>query len=145
MTKFDIITLLQVSLAPAFMLVALGGLLNLYAIRLGRIVDRSRDLQKRFNETDGEEHEFVVAELNHLQERMKVVNSAIFFGVVSAILICILIGVLFLMGFLALEWTLVVSSLFIISMLTIVMSLIRFLQEVRIANRDIEIKDKYLK
>ncbi len=145
MTKFVIITLLQASFAPAFMLVALGGLLNLYAIRLGRIVDRSRDLQKRFNETDGEEHEFVVAELNHLQERMKVVNSAIFFGVVSAILICILIGVLFLMGFLALEWTLVVSSLFIISMLTIVMSLIRFLQEVRIANRDIEIKDKYLK
>jgi hypothetical protein len=145
MTKFDIITLLQVSLAPAFMLVALGGLLNLYAIRLGRIVDRSRDLQKRFNETDGEEHEVVVAELNHLQERMKVVNSAIFFGVVSAILICILIGVLFLMGFLALEWTLVVSSLFIISMLTVVMSLIRFLQEVRIANRDIEIRDKYLK
>ena len=144
MTKLNIITLLQISLAPAFLLVALGGLLNLYSIRLGRIVDRSRALQERFNQTEGEDHKHIVVELNGLQKRIKVVNSAIAFGVAGAIVVCFLISLLFFMGLLGLEWTLLITALFIVSMLMVSISLIRFFQEVHIANRNIKIQDRFL-
>ncbi|UTW56061.1 DUF2721 domain-containing protein [Kordiimonas sp. SCSIO 12610] len=145
MTKLNIITLLQISLAPAFLLVALGGLLNLYSIRLGRIVDRSRVLQERFHDTEGEDHEHIVIELNGLQRRIKVVNNAIAYGVAGAIVVCLLISLLFFMGLLGLEWTLMITALFIVAMLLLSISLIRFLQEVHIANRDIKIRDKFLR
>jgi hypothetical protein len=145
MTKFDIITLLQVSLAPAFLLVALGGLLNLYAIRLGRIVDRSRILQENFPATEDRERSFIVTELNDLQKRMQVVNSAIAFGVLGAILVCILIGLLFFIGLLGLEWTMLIAILFVMAMLMLSISLIRFFQEVQIASRDIKIRDEFLR
>ncbi len=144
MTKFDIITLLQISLAPAFLLVALGGLLNLYAIRLGRIVDRSRDLQGRFADAKGDNRTFIVTELNDLQKRIQVVNSAIAFGVVGALMVCVLISLLFFMGWFGLEWTMLIAALFVAAMLMLSISLVRFFQEVQIANRDIKIRDEFL-
>ena len=42
----SVISVLQTALTPAFLLVAVGSLLNVLTGRLARIVDRSRDLQR---------------------------------------------------------------------------------------------------
>ena len=54
---------IQLSVTPVFLLVATGSLLNVIAGRLARVVDRSRNLMERWADTEGVEHERIVAEL----------------------------------------------------------------------------------
>jgi hypothetical protein len=140
----DIVTVLQTALAPAFLLVGIGAMLNLFAGRLARIIDRSRDLQQLYKTTKGLDHELVVAELGDLQLRLKVVNSAIFLSVVSAIIACGLIGMLFIMGLTGVDLSLAVASAFIFAISLLSIALIQFLREVRIGVRDFMIREEYL-
>ena len=141
----DIVAVLQTAMAPAFLLVALGGMLNIFTGRLARIIDRSRVMQRRYRETEGEEHILCVNELRDLQLRIKYVNSAIYFSVVSAIVVCILIGLLFAMGltgYPVLEQ--VVAGAFILAVLLLSVALIQFSREVRIGIQDFMIREEYL-
>jgi len=140
----DIVVVLQTALAPAFLLVALGGMLGLFAKRLGRIIDRSRLLQDRFADTEGSEHQCIVDELQDLQLRIKIVNSAIFWSVVSAIVVCFLIGLLFVMGLTGLNLAGVVAIAFIVAMSVLAIAMIQFLREVRIGIKDFMIREEYL-
>jgi hypothetical protein len=140
----DIVTVLQTALAPAFLLVGIGAMLHLFAGRLARIIDRSRDLQQLYKTTKGLDHELVVAELGDLQLRLKVVNSAIFLSVVSAIIACGLIGMLFIMGLTGVDLSLAVASAFIFAISLLSIALIQFLREVRIGVRDFMIREEYL-
>ena len=145
LAKADIVTVLQTAMAPAFLLVALGSMLNIFTVRLARIIDRSRLMQDRFLETEGVEHILCVNELRDLQLRIKYVNSAIYFSVVSAIVVCILIGLLFAMGLtnypLLAE---IVAGAFIAAVLLLSVALIQFSREVRIGIRDFMIREEYL-
>ncbi len=141
----DIVAVLQTAMAPAFLLVGLGAMLNIFTGRLARIIDRSRVMQDRFEETTGEEHALCVNELRDLQLRIKYVNSAIYLSVVSAIVVCILIGLLFAMGLtgnpvLAQS----VAGAFIIAVILLSLALIQFFREVRIGIRDFMIREEYL-
>ena len=93
-----VISVLQTALTPAFLLVAVGSLLNVLTGRLSRIVDRSRDLQRQYAETDGKAHQRVVTELRIIEKRMRVVGSSILCAVLSAISVCIMIVALFVLS-----------------------------------------------
>ena len=145
LAKADIVTVLQIAMAPAFLLVAMGSMLNIFTGRLARIIDRSRLMQNRFLETEGAEHILCVNELRDLQLRIKYVNSAIYFSVVSAIVVCILIGLLFVMGLTSYPLLAeVVAGAFITAVLLLSVALIQFLREVRIGVRDFMIREEYL-
>jgi len=145
LAKADIVTVLQTAMAPAFLLVALGGMLNIFTGRLARVIDRSRVMQDRYLETEGAEHVLCVNELRDLQMRIKYVNSAIYFSVVSAIVVCILIGLMFAMGLtsnpLLPE---IVAGAFVTAVLLLSVALIQFSREVRIGIRDFMIREEYL-
>ncbi len=136
--------LLQSALTPAFLLVALGSMLNLFTGRLARIIDRSRELQGIYAETQGVEHDRIVAELRVLAARMKSVNSAIGLGVLSAITVSILIGILFLMGVTQLNLEMQAAAAFLAAIGLMAGSLIMFLAEVRRATSTIRIDEIYL-
>jgi hypothetical protein len=140
----DIVTVLQTALAPAFLLVGIGAMLNLFAGRLARIIDRSRDLQELFKTTTGADHDLVVAELGDLQLRIKIVNSAIFLSVISAIIACGLIGLLFIMEMTGVELSLVIASAFVVAISLLSIALVQFLREVRVGIRDFMIREEYL-
>lgn len=140
----DIVTVLQTALAPAFLLVGIGAMLSLFAGRLARIIDRSRDLQELYKSTVGEEHDLVVSELRDMQLRIKTVNSAIFLSVVSAIIACLLIGMLFVTGLSGLDLTFVIAGAFVIAITLLSLALVQFLREVRIGIRDFMIREEYL-
>ncbi len=145
LAKADIVTVLQTAMAPAFLLVAMSGMLNIFTGRLARIIDRSRVMQDRYLETEGAEHVLCVNELRDLQMRIKFVNSAIYFTVVSAIVVCFLIGLLFAMGLtsnpLLPE---IVAGAFVAAVLLLSVALIQFSREVRIGIRDFMIREEYL-
>ncbi|MDZ7587708.1 MAG: DUF2721 domain-containing protein [Parasphingorhabdus sp.] len=136
--------ILQNALAPVFLLVALGALLNLFAGRLARIVDRSRALQQRHARTQGRDHELLVGELRDLSKRIQIVNNAILLGVIAAILACVLIGLLFFLGATGGDLGLIIGGAFLVAVCFMAASLVQFLREVRIAIRDIMIREEFL-
>ena len=140
----NIAGLIQLSLAPAFLLVAIGSMLQLFAGRLARVVDRSRALKESFGVTEGETHAVVVRELRGLSKRMQIVNNAILMGVCGAITIGLLIVMLFAMALTHINLNIPVSIGFIVAMAFVITGLIFFLFEVRLASRNIRVEEYYL-
>ena len=85
---------IQLALAPVFVLVAIGNILNLLSSRLGRVVDRSRHLQGRHTATEGTEHDMVVAEIRLLDQRIRLITRAVLALVVSGLAIGTTVAVL---------------------------------------------------
>lgn len=141
----DIVTVLQTAMAPAFLMVGLGAMLNIFTGRLARIIDRSRVMQELFKQTEGQEHDLIVNELHDLQLRIKLVNSAIYLSVVSAIVVCVLIGLLFAMGLTGNHiLSQIVAGAFVVAVILLSLALVQFLREVRIGIRDFMIREEFL-
>jgi ABC-type transporter Mla maintaining outer membrane lipid asymmetry permease subunit MlaE len=139
-----VISVLQTALTPAFLLVAVGSLLNVLTGRLSRIVDRSRYLQRQHAETEGDAHERVVAELRIIERRMRVVGSSILLAVLSAITVCIMIGVLFWMGLTDYGAAWVAALVFMVALALLAASLLQFVREIRLAAYAIYVPEEYL-
>lgn len=130
---------IQLSLAPAFLLVATGSILNVVTGRLARVVDRARDLQQRHGETEGLEHERVVRELRRLDRRMDVINWSIALCVACGIVVCIMVAMLFAVGNGRDDLATAVAAAFILAMMLLLAGLLAFLVEVRLAIRTIHV------
>ncbi len=130
---------IQLSVTPVFLLVATGSLLNVLTGRLSRVVDRSRALMERWAETEGQEHERVVAELRAADRRMDVINNAIAAAVACGIVVCLLVALLFAQAIAGFNLGLAASWAFAIAMLLLLASLVLFLIEVRMAIRNIHV------
>jgi hypothetical protein len=139
-----VVSVLQTALTPAFLLVAVGSLLNVLTGRLSRIVDRSRDLQRQHAETEGEAHERVVSELRIIEQRMRVVGSSILFAVLSAITVCIMIALLFLMGLTNFAAAWVTVAVFMTALALLSACLLQFVREIRLATFAIYVPEEYL-
>ena len=88
--------IIQLAVAPVFLLAGLGAFLNVCAGRLARIVDRIRRLEPRILDSRGEEHDRLLDEVRLLDRRSRIVSSAIFTTVLSALLISGVVILLFL-------------------------------------------------
>nr|MBA3729393.1 DUF2721 domain-containing protein [Sphingomonas sp.] len=73
--------IIQLAVAPVFLLAGVGAFLNVCAGRLARIVDRARGLEPRIPASRGPEHDRLIAELRVLDRRMGLVSQAIFLSV----------------------------------------------------------------
>ena len=140
----SVISVLQTALTPAFLLVAVGSLLNVLTGRLARIVDRSRDLQRQYADTDGPAHERVVRELRITKKRMRVVGSSILLAVLSAISVCAEIAVLFLMGLTQFSAAWVAVAVFMLALALLSACLAQFVREIRLATYAIYVPEEYL-
>ncbi|WP_373487558.1 DUF2721 domain-containing protein [Blastomonas sp.] len=136
--------LIQLAMAPAFLLVATGNILQLFAGRLARVIDRERVQMAAFYRTEGEEHTRVVLELRNLDRRAGVVNSAILLGTLGAMTVSLLIATLFIMGLTGLDLSVVIAAGFILAMLLLIVGLTLFVVEVRLANRNIHVEKQLL-
>jgi small-conductance mechanosensitive channel len=129
----DIARVIQMALAPAFLLSAVGALLNVFANRLARIVDRTRALEGRLDPTSARPPELEV-----LKRRGELVRWAITMGTGAALLVSLVIGVAFI-GFLAkMNFSLLVAGLFVAAMGALTLALTFFLREVVLAVGSLE-------
>lgn len=140
----SVISVLQTALTPAFLLVAVGSLLNVLTGRLARIVDRSRDLQRQYADNDGPAHERVVRELRITKKRISVVGSSILLAVLSAISVCAEIAVLFLMGLTQFSAAWVAVAVFMLALALLSACLVQFVREIRLATYAIYVPEEYL-
>src|SRR5919206_5274897 len=87
--------IVRLAVAPVFLLSGIGAFLNVCASRLSRIVDRSRELEPRLLNSRGAEHDRWVGELRIIDQLMSLVSWAISLSVLSAVLICSVVVLLF--------------------------------------------------
>ena len=135
---------IQLALAPVFVLVAIGNILNLLSSRLGRVVDRSRHLQGRHMATEGLDHDMVVAEIRLLDQRIGLITRAVFTLVVSGLAIGITVAVLFLQQLVGADLQLVAALTFVVAISLLMWALVLFLRETRVSAQQLKIPQEYL-
>lgn len=135
---------IQLAVAPVFLLAGIGAFLNVCAGRLARVIDRARTVERLVLETAGEEHDRLIYEIRKLDRRMRVVNSAIFLSVASAIAVCLVVVLLFGAQLFDVHMGTPIALLFIIAMLLMISALCTFIIEIRLASRTIRIRSEVL-
>jgi hypothetical protein len=135
---------IQLALAPVFVLVAMGNFLNVMSSRLGRVVDRSRELQSRHVATSGPDHDMVVGEMRLIDRRMSLVTSAIRLLVIAGLFIGATVTVLFFEELAGVELQTVAAGLFLISIGLLMWALVLFLRETQVAAAQLRIPRDYL-
>lgn len=136
---------IQFALAPAFLLVGVGSLLNVVTQRLARCVDRARWLERHVPEAEDEEEERELRELAVLDRRMTLAHWAIDLCTVTAILVSFVIIMLFSANLIGVDVDLPVSLLFIAAMLCLSAGLVLFLAEVTIATNTVKVRDEFVR
>jgi hypothetical protein len=135
---------IQLALAPVFMLVAIGNIMNILSHRLGRIVDRSRVLQDRHAETSGMEHDVVVREIRLIDRRIHLIGRAMLALVLAGISVGLVVVLLFVEEFADLRLQPVVAGAFLVAIGLIMWALLLFLRETREASAALRIPETYL-
>ena len=128
----DIARVIQLAVAPVFLLTAITTLISAMNTRLGRIVDRRRVIQTRLKESDQPESR---SELAKLARRTRLVYYSIFCAVFAALLVCLVVAGAFLGALIAVNLSRMVATLFIAAMLAIIAALGLFLREIYLAVR----------
>ncbi|HTN51883.1 MAG TPA: DUF2721 domain-containing protein [Anaeromyxobacter sp.] len=139
---FSVARVIQLSVAPVFLLTALGTMLGVFSTRLGRIVDRARVLTDRLPALGAEQREAVQAEFELLLRRRSIVNVAIACATAAALLVCILIASAFLSAVFRWDFTHPVAALFVAAMGAFIAALLAFLAEVTLAVRSVRFGDR---
>lgn len=135
---------IQLSVAPVFLLVAMGNFLNLLSTRLSRVVDRWRELQTRYPKTQGVEHDAIVAEIRTLDRRLKLVSRSIRWLVLAGLSIGTTVATLFVEEMLGYPLEKLAAVLFLIAVGLLMGALAIFLVETRIAGQSLRIPRDYL-
>lgn len=131
----DIGHIIQLSVAPVFLLTGVGTNLTVLTNRLGRIVDRSRVLEDRLRAQDDAHHDEDRAELNTLYVRSHLINRAITLSTACALMVSLVIVSLFVGDALNIDLSKFIASFFVLAMVCLVTSFIFLLREILIATQ----------
>ena len=129
----DIAHVIQLAIAPVFLLTGVGTLLAVLSNRLGRAVDRSRVVEARLPELAGEVLALAQDELVLISRRTRLIYAAIVLAVTCALLICLLIAVAFIDAFLVVNLAKLMGARFVLAMFALIASLAAFLREIFLA------------
>jgi len=143
-TATDLALIIQLAVAPVFLLAGIAGFLNVMSGRLGRIVDRARVVGLReLRLTDLEQKDICQRELRILWRRSKITNWAIGLCTAAALLVCTLIVSLFVGGFWKLHIGGLIIGFFVLALVFLIVALMLFLKEVQLATRTLRIAREF--
>jgi hypothetical protein len=126
----DIATVIQLAVAPVFLLTGIAGTLNVLSIRMSRIIDRGRVLNDRHCADGSPEFLEVDNEQRLLARRSRLINRAIALCTLSSLFVCLVIVLLFLDAMFPMHQEKVIASLFIMALMSLIAALLLFLREV---------------
>ena len=135
---------IQLALAPVFVLVAIGNIMNILSIRLARVIDRGRILQLRHAETTGAEHDSIVREMRILDRRIHLIGRAILLLVLSGLTIGSCVALLFVEELFKVNMQQVAAFAFMVAIGLLMWALTLFLREIRSATVALRIPEEYL-
>jgi hypothetical protein len=129
----EVFTVIQLAVAPVFLLTAIGTLIAALNIRLGRAVDRRRDLESKLAKMAVEEQPSAREELGVIARRIRFVYFAITAAVISGLFVCLLIAGAFIGAFVRVSLSYTIGAMFVLAMLALIASLLLFLREIFLA------------
>ncbi|MBD62791.1 MAG: hypothetical protein CMD68_01770 [Gammaproteobacteria bacterium] len=127
--------IMQSAVTPVFLLAGIGALLNVMTGRLGRIIDRLRYLQSILEKINSDDKDIILLNRKRLIFRTRFINTSIFFCTLSGLIVCIVIGALFVGGIYQISLDGFISFAFILCMLCLILSLIFLIYEILFATR----------
>lgn len=131
----DIGNIIQLAIAPVFLLTGVGTNLMVLTNRLSRIIDRSRIVEGKIHEGNQAEQLDGHAELEVLYRRAHLTSRAVTLSTACGLLICLVIAALFVGDLLKLQLSRFIAGLFILAMLALIGSFLYLLREILIATR----------
>jgi hypothetical protein len=134
----DINHIIQLAVAPVFLLTGVGTNLTVLTNRLARIIDRTRVLEERLRLD--KENPDILGELRTLFNRAHFINYAITLSTTCALLICLVVALLFIGGALDLSFGKLIATFFVLAMLALIGSLSCLLREIFIATRNMSMR-----
>ena len=129
----EISGVIQLAVAPVFLLTAIGTVIAALNIRLGRAVDRRRDLEEKLPSLPAAEVQGARKELEIIARRIRFVYLAILAAVISGLFVCLLIAGAFLGAFVRADLSYTIGAMFIFAMLALIACLLLFLREIFLA------------
>jgi hypothetical protein len=128
----DIGHIIQLSIAPVFLLTGVATKLTVLANRLARIIDRTRVLRDRLRaRPDAEDTEELVV----LYQRWRLINFAITSSTGCGLLVCLVIAALFLGDTTNLPLDQYIAGMFVLAMMALICSFVFLLREVFVSFR----------
>jgi hypothetical protein len=125
---------IQLAVAPVFLLTAIATLISALNVRLGRIVDRERALQAlgplvaQSDAALARQREFAL-----LQRRVHLTYLAILAAGIGGLFICLVVALAFIGVLLSVDLARVLAALFVLAMVSMITSLSFFLREIYVA------------
>lgn len=136
--------IVRIAVAPVFLLSGIASFVNVCTGRLSRIVDRSREIEPKLLASRGAEHDRWLRELHVLDRRMSLVSWAISLSVLSAVLICAVVVLLFSASLTRSHVATAIALLFIGSMIAIGVGFAIFLVETRVGSKAVRVRSELL-
>jgi hypothetical protein len=133
----DITRVIQLAVAPVFLLTAIGTLIAVLNVRLGRNVDRRRlmeeELRGSTENKQTDEQRARQRELRLLARRIRLIYFAMLSAGLGALLVCLVVAGAFVGALVAVDISREVAVLFILAMFAVIGCLGMFLREVFLA------------
>ena len=133
----DITRAIQLAVAPVFLLTAIGTLIAVLNVRLGRNVDRRRvleeDLRGTADNQQTDEQRARHRELRLLTRRIRLIYFAMLSAGLGALLVCLVVAGAFVGALIAVDISREIAVLFTLAMFAVIGCLAMFLREVFLA------------
>ena len=129
---------IQLSVAPVFLLSGIGAMLAVMTNRLARVIDRARHLEEKMAadpSTAGQRN----PELETLSRRARQISRAIMLCTITALLVCGVIATLFIGSFFGFDASLPAAVLFVTAMIAFMSGLLLFVREILLATATLRI------
>jgi hypothetical protein len=126
----DLIPILQTAIGPVILISGVGLLLLTMTNRLGRAIDRARQLDSALPTADPLAHAALEAQLRILFGRARLIRTAIALASMSALAAAVLVILLFFAALMDIASPWLISSLFVICMICLILSLVLFIHDI---------------
>lgn len=129
-TIAKLIPVLQTAIGPVILISGVGLLLLSMTNRLSRVIDRARNLVALSESMHGPAKDKTLAQIDILWEQARLIRKSILFGAISVLCAALLIIVLFITALFGLEDAWLISIIFVCCMLSLIGSLLSFIQDI---------------
>ncbi|MCU0803789.1 MAG: DUF2721 domain-containing protein [Burkholderiales bacterium] len=135
----ELAQVIQLSVAPVFLLAGLGAIINAMSTRLARAIDRARALEAELPDATGARVAKLHDELATLSIRARLIGRAIALSVLCALLVTVLITIAFVDALLPADLSIFLGALFIAALVSFSAALVVFLREIFMATASLRI------
>ncbi|MYM29142.1 DUF2721 domain-containing protein [Duganella sp. CY15W] len=127
----DIGHIIQLAIAPVFLLSGVCTNLIVLTNRLARIIDRSRVLEDRLDVAYSDPY---LNELDVLYRRSHLINMSIFLSTACGLFVCLIVAMLFLGDITNFSLDKYIAGMFVVAVICLVGSFVALLREIFIAS-----------